>query len=94
MTVHIDLSNYLTMAALALSLWVNVRTWFNKRYNRSRRQDVAYQFVVDMAENHLPHVYECLRLLGIKLGVELGEIPPIRFVNFEEQDVKTTSASK
>lgn len=70
---------------LLLSAGAALRGWNERRYTHRVRQEVAYRFVVDMATNHLPHVYESLRLIGNKLGVELADVPPIRFVEFEEQ---------
>lgn len=53
-------------------------------YKRARTVDVSERFVSDMATNHLPHVYQALRQICDKMGIEFKEPPPIQFVDFKE----------
>ena len=69
---------------------------FNKAYRWFKKTKRANDFVVDMATNHLPHVYHAqtqqnmaLAKIGGALGVEIdldnAEPPPIRFLKEDEK---------
>jgi hypothetical protein len=45
------------------------------------RDSIESRFISDMATNHLPHIYHVELLICKKLGVEITDPPPIRFVN-------------
>lgn len=51
-------------------------------YRRARNDDVQRAFVKDMATNHLPHIYNALGKLCGSQGIELGDPPPIRWIDF------------
>ena len=54
--------------------------------NRGRKQVIANvtdTFVYEVAVNHLPHVYDALKLIAARLDVELPEPPPIKFIPHE-----------
>lgn len=53
-------------------------------YRRSRSKDVTEVFVHDMATNHLPHIYDALRLLCIHEGINMPNPPPIHFMDFRK----------
>lgn len=51
-------------------------------YVQVRNSQVNAKFVEDMACNHLPHLYHADRKICEKLGIELEDPPPIRFIKF------------
>jgi hypothetical protein len=48
-------------------------------YRRIRNDEIQRAFVEDIANNHLPHIYEALRHLCAERGIVLRESPPIRW---------------
>lgn len=70
----------------ALVPWLAQLVLFARWLHRRLRDDeIARAFVRDMATNHLPHLYDALRLIGSRLGVEIPAPPPIRFLDLDEQ---------
>jgi hypothetical protein len=68
-------------------LLASVRKQERKRINALTNR----RFVIDMAQNHLPHQYHALELIAKNLGIILPEPPPIRFaspidINGEDTD--------
>ncbi len=49
-------------------------------YKRVFNYQISEAFVEDVATNHLPHIQACLHLIAVKLGIELPEPPPIKFI--------------
>ncbi len=50
-------------------------------YRRIRNDEIQRAFVEDIANNHLPHIYEALRHLCAERGIELQDSPPpIRWI--------------
>jgi hypothetical protein len=55
-----------------------------KLLKRWRGVTLDHIFIRDMANNHLPHIYVALELLGNKLDVDIPNHPRIKFL--EEKD--------
>ncbi len=55
-------------------------------YRRMRDEEIQRAFVRDLALNHLPHIYSALGRIAHKLGVELEEQPPIRYVEIKNRN--------
>ena len=49
-------------------------------YRWVTRININHRFTVQMATNHLPHLYKGQRLIAQKLGIELDDDPIIQFV--------------
>ncbi len=52
-------------------------------HRHMRDEEIQRAFVRDVATNHLPHVYQALRLIDVHLGIALDEPPPLRFIEFD-----------
>ena len=76
----IPAQNYET--PLALALLVQVLFLLKYFYRRMRDGEIERKFVRDMATNHLPHIYDALTKICRAKGIELGEPPPIRWIDF------------
>lgn len=50
-----------------------------KRFRSAANQEIVNQFVQQVAENHLPHIYSGLQAIAEALHVELPDPPPIHF---------------
>jgi hypothetical protein len=50
-------------------------------YRRIRNDEIYKNFVWDMAENHLPHIYHELRRQSRALNLDDLQPPPVRFVD-------------
>jgi hypothetical protein len=72
----------LAMMVAALVQFVLFLRWL---YRRIRNDELQRAFVEDMAVNHLPHIYDALRRLCQKQGVELDEPPSIRWVDLNNR---------
>jgi hypothetical protein len=57
-------------------------------YRRIRDDQVNRIFVRDVATNHLPHIFDAQRKIAEKLGIELGDPPMIRWMDFREEDTR------
>ncbi len=57
-------------------------------HRRMRDDEMRRAFVRDMALNHLPHLYQALRLIATRLGLELEEPPRVQFLEFNGYDRK------
>lgn len=57
-------------------------------YRLVRNAEASQDFVYDMATNHLPHIYDALRLLCVKEAITLGNPPPIQFVDKKKEEKK------
>ena len=67
---------------------VRLSRWLKERGRREVIHEVNESFVYDMATNHLPHLYDGMRLIAEKLDVQLPDPPPIRFVPFDPKETK------
>ncbi len=45
-----------------------------------RDDEMRRVFMRDMALNHLPHLYHALRQIGVHLGLEIEDPPPVQFL--------------
>lgn len=77
-----------TLAAItgtALALW-KVQASILKRERLKERDrvwdTVSRSFVADVANNHLPHIQQCLRLIAEAMHIPLPEPPPIRWMGY------------
>jgi hypothetical protein len=50
-------------------------------HRRMRDDEIVRTFVLDIATNHLPHIYSALREIARQKGIELQEPPLVRFVD-------------
>jgi hypothetical protein len=64
--------------ALALVQFVLFLKWL---YRRIRNDELHRAFVEDVAMNHLPHIYDALRRLCCRQGIDLEDSPPIRWID-------------
>lgn len=46
---------------------------------------ITKYFIRDMAENHLPHLHHVTSLIARKMGIDIGDPPPIRFIPFDKE---------
>ena len=67
----------------------------NRRDMRIRREtrdrvwdDLNNSFISDMAENHLPHLYDGMKRIAAKLGIDLPDPPPIRYMPDPKDRIK------
>ena len=54
-----------------------------RMYRKQRRRDDVDDFVVAMATNHLPHIYDALLRIGTAVGVNSETPPPIATISKE-----------
>lgn len=54
-------------------------------FRHYRDRSIYKHFIVSMATNHLPHIYQCQTLIANHLGVALPKDPAIEFVNLDKQ---------
>ncbi|MGH9776078.1 MAG: hypothetical protein ACRD50_14155 [Candidatus Acidiferrales bacterium] len=66
---------YSLLAVAQLALFVR---WL---YRRIRDEELMHTFIRDMAQNHLPHIYNALRRLCREKGIDLPEEPHIQWVD-------------
>jgi len=50
-------------------------------HRRMRNDEIVRAFVLDIATNHLPHIYAALHEIARQQGIELREPPLVRFVD-------------
>jgi len=50
-------------------------------HRRMRNDEIARAFIHDVATNHLPHIYNALRKIAVKQGIDLDDTPLVRFVD-------------
>jgi hypothetical protein len=55
-------------------------------HRRTRDDEIRRAFVRDMAVNHLPHLYHALRQIGVHLGLEIEDPPPVQFLELNNHD--------
>lgn len=71
------------VVALAIGL-IQGERWLANRYKAQGRTEVwdnlNNTFVADIATNHLPHIQNALELIAKKVGVDLPDPPPIRYM--------------
>ena len=51
-------------------------------------EDLNNSFISDMAENHLPHLYDGMKRIAAKLGIDLPDPPPIRYMPDPKERLK------
>lgn len=90
-----QLVGYLTVSAaaiVAISTIVKVgNRGMDYFYHKRRANEITRQFTYDMANNHLPHIYESQKQIATALGIELKEPPPIRW---EQQAAEARTRQK
>jgi hypothetical protein len=59
---------------------------FQWGYKVVRKNDTTQEFTVQMACNHLPHIYHVLELICHKLDIEVSEPPQIHFTDYKEKE--------
>ena len=72
----------LTAMASAGVQFVLFLRWLHRRM---RDDEITRAFVRDVAENHLPHIYNALRKIAAQQGIDLDETPLVQFVAFNGQ---------
>ncbi len=70
---------WLTVGSASLVQLVLFLRWL---YRRIRNDEMTRAFVVDMATNHLPHIYAVLEKICEQKGIERAPLPPIRWVDW------------
>lgn len=77
-----------TVGFIQLQKWLSDRR--EKReaeIKRDARQEyetaLKDSFIYEVATNHLPHLYDGLKLIAESLGVKLPEPPPIKYLPFD-----------
>ena len=78
-------------AFVVLAVAVQCVVFLRWLYRRIRNDELLRAFVHDMATNHLPHIYEALRRIARKQGVELEDSPSIRWIDLNEASRKDGS---
>lgn len=68
------------LGSVSVAIWKVIGWIMTDRINR--------KFVRDMAENHLPHVYDLLHKLCEAQGIEHGPPPPVKFVSLNGNNRK------
>ncbi len=68
----------LTIVAAGGVQFVLFLRWLHRRM---RDDEIVRTFVLDIATNHLPHIYSALRDIAREQGIELQEPPLVRFVD-------------
>ncbi len=51
-------------------------------HRRMRKEEIAHAFILDIATNHLPHIYTALHEIAKRQGIKLPDTPMVRFVDF------------
>jgi len=69
-----------TLASAGVQLAVFLR-WLHRRM---RDDEINRQFIRDVAENHLPHIYEALHKVATHHGIPLELPPRVRFIHFDD----------
>jgi hypothetical protein len=82
--MSIPLSTSLPIVAAATVVLTFAGKAIQYIYRAVRRNETTQEFTVQMACNHLPHIYHVLELLCHKLDVEVTEPPPIRFTDYKD----------
>ena len=49
-------------------------------HRRMRDAEIARAFTRDVATNHLPHIYDALKLIAREHGIDLPDPPPVQFI--------------
>lgn len=79
------------LVALAIAL-IRLERWIANRYRKQGRSQVleslSHTFISDVATNHLPHIFDALKLIAEKIGVELPDPPPIRYLPYDPTEKK------
>jgi hypothetical protein len=73
----LDSNGWAVVFGLSVQLVLFVR-WI---YRRIRDDEITRSFVEDMAMNHLPYIYEALRLICERQGIDQPPLPPIRWID-------------
>jgi hypothetical protein len=72
-----------TLAIAVVPVGRYVYTRIRKTAKREVMEAMKDAFILDMATNHLPHIYHALEVICRALNVELTEPPAINFVTLE-----------
>lgn len=75
-------SYWVAMVVPAIIQFALFLRWLHRRI---RDDELQRAFLRDLACNHLPHIYMALRHLAYKLGVELPDPPPLRFMDMNRR---------
>lgn len=74
---------YLSMAGAGILAMVHMgkvaASALDYFYKKRRSTEINQQFVQDVAMNHLPHIYNALKLIAHSKGIDLPEPPSIRW---------------
>ena len=68
---------WIVVALSTAAQFVMFLRWLHRR---TRDDEISRSFILDMALNHLPHLYHALRQIASHLGLELEEPPPVQFL--------------
>ncbi len=70
------------IAALA-PLVVQFGLFMRWLHRRTRDDEIQRAFVRDMATNHLPHIYDALRIIARGLNIEIEDPPLIQYIQLD-----------
>jgi hypothetical protein len=69
---------------VAFTLLTQLFVFLRWLHRRLRDSAIERTFLSDMANNHLPHIYHALRLIAAHQGIDIGEPPPVRFIEWND----------
>jgi hypothetical protein len=75
---------------IALGLGAQAVAHLRYLHRKMANDALIRQFVIDVATNHLPHLYHGQNKIGSALGIDLGEPPVIRFAQINGRTAAET----
>jgi hypothetical protein len=75
------LSIPIALLAVVVPLVVQLIVFLRWMHRRMRDDEITRAFVRDVALNHLPHIYEALRVIAAQKGIEIPSPPIVRFLD-------------
>jgi hypothetical protein len=76
---------------VALTVFAQLAMFLRWLHRRMRDDEIERAFVRDVATNHLPHIYQALRLIATHHDIELDEPPPVRFIELNGSSPRPAS---
>ena len=75
------LTHWYVILTAVFSVGVQFVLFLRWLHRRMRNDEIVRAFVLDIATNHLPHIYTALQKIAAEQGIELDETPMVRFVD-------------
>ena len=75
------LSHWYAVLTAVVSARVQFVLFLRWLHRRMRNDEITRAFVLDIATNHLPHIYNALQKIAAQQGIELDDTPLVRFVD-------------